>query len=157
MIGWLQGNEMDIIKKYFPIIFFIILGIFIGITSFTFIYAKGYSYLLDDPEACVNCHVMRENYNSWIMGSHRNVKCNNCHTPDTFLNKYFVKAENGFSHSLAFTLGAPDVIRIKSRSANVVEENCIRCHTQTLSMVLVQTHTNRMKCFDCHNGVGHNY
>ena len=29
-----------------------------GIGSYTFVYAKGASYLSNDPNACANCHVM---------------------------------------------------------------------------------------------------
>lgn len=112
--------------------------------------------MLDDPKACVNCHVMRENYFSWYVASHRDVACNGCRTPDNFIRKYLVKAENGFNHSWAFTFGPPEVIQIKSRSTNVVEENCIRCHKETLSAVYIQTHENRQRCFSCHRSVGHN-
>jgi cytochrome c nitrite reductase small subunit len=38
------------------------LGTAIGIGAYTFIYAKGYSYLSNDPGACANCHVMQEHY-----------------------------------------------------------------------------------------------
>lgn len=144
-------------QTYFPVIFIVILGVFIGLAGFTFIYAKGYSYFFDDPQACVNCHIMRENYNAWYSASHRDIKCNDCHTPHNPVAKYFVKAQNGFNHSWEFTFGPPDVIKIESGSANVVEANCIRCHKETLSAVFIQTHKNRQRCFDCHKGIGHSY
>ena len=28
-----------------------------GIGAFTFVYAKGYSYLSTDPRTCLNCHI----------------------------------------------------------------------------------------------------
>jgi nitrate/TMAO reductase-like tetraheme cytochrome c subunit len=31
-----------------------------GLGAFTFVYAKGNSYLTNDPAACANCHVMTE-------------------------------------------------------------------------------------------------
>jgi cytochrome c nitrite reductase small subunit len=31
-----------------------------GVGTFTFGYARGFSYLSADPRACVNCHVMNE-------------------------------------------------------------------------------------------------
>jgi len=34
-----------------------LLGIPTGVGAFTFVYAKGFSYLSTDPRACVNCHV----------------------------------------------------------------------------------------------------
>lgn len=142
-------------KTIFKIFFVTIAGVLIGIGGYTFIYAKGYSYLSDNPTACVNCHIMREQFNSWHVASHRDIPCNGCHTPDNFVMKYIVKAENGFNHSWAFTIQTPEVIRIKKSSASVVEENCIRCHKETLSGVAVQTHTNRVRCSTCHRNSGH--
>ncbi|MDI6802740.1 MAG: cytochrome c nitrite reductase small subunit [Bacteroidota bacterium] len=148
---------MSNLKKYFLPLMFTAIGIFLGVGIYTFIYAKGYSYMSDDPKSCVNCHVMRENYSSWNSASHRDIACNGCHTPDNIIRKYLVKAENGFNHSWAFTFGPPEVIQIKSRSTNVVEDNCIRCHKETLSAVFVQTHKNRQRCFTCHQSVGHSF
>jgi hypothetical protein len=37
-------------------------GILIGLGGYTFIYAKGYSYLTNEPAACANCHVMRDHF-----------------------------------------------------------------------------------------------
>ncbi len=36
----------------------ILLGAALGVGSYAFIYARGYSYLSNNPEACTNCHVM---------------------------------------------------------------------------------------------------
>ncbi len=38
------------------------IGVLAGIGGFTFVYAKGGSDLTDDPAACVNCHIMREQF-----------------------------------------------------------------------------------------------
>jgi cytochrome c nitrite reductase small subunit len=35
---------------------FLLLGIPAGVGAFTFVYAKGFSYLSTDPRACVRCH-----------------------------------------------------------------------------------------------------
>jgi cytochrome c nitrite reductase small subunit len=37
-------------------------GLFVGLAAYTFLYAKGYSYLTNNPEACANCHVMQAQY-----------------------------------------------------------------------------------------------
>jgi cytochrome c nitrite reductase small subunit len=80
------------------------LGIALGVGAFTFIYAKGGSYMTNDPKACVNCHIMQEQYDGWIKSSHRSVAtCNDCHAPADFIGKYSTKAQNGFWHS-AFVL-----------------------------------------------------
>lgn len=115
-----------------PLLLGIPLGLLIGVGVFTFGYAKGYSYMTDDPEACNNCHVMHEQYDGWVKSSHRKVAvCNDCHTPHGFAPKYFTKALNGFNHSLAFTSGRfPDRIRITGRNQRVSEEACMKCHEE---------------------------
>jgi hypothetical protein len=37
-----------------------LIGAAMGLGLFTFWYAKGASYLGNDPETCANCHVMRD-------------------------------------------------------------------------------------------------
>ena len=62
----------------------LLIGIGAGVGSYTFIYAKGYSYLTNDPAACANCHVMNDYYAAWLKGPHRSVAaCNDCHTEIT--------------------------------------------------------------------------
>ena len=39
-----------------------LLGIPAGIGAFTFVDAKGYSYLSTDPRTCLNCHIMNPQY-----------------------------------------------------------------------------------------------
>src|SRR3990167_9787853 len=57
-------------------------GVFLGFAVYTFVYARGYSYLTDDPRACANCHVMNDQYAGWVKAPHRSVAvCNDCHTP----------------------------------------------------------------------------
>ena len=38
------------------------IGIAVGLGGYTFVYARGYSYLTNDPAACANCHVMEDHY-----------------------------------------------------------------------------------------------
>ena len=81
------------------------LGIVFGLGGYTFHYAEGLSYLGNDPRTCVNCHIMRDQYDGWQHASHHAVAtCNDCHTPHDFIGKYATKAENGFWHSKGFTL-----------------------------------------------------
>src|SRR3972149_10611367 len=83
-----------------------LVGMAIGLGAYTFIYAKGSSYLTNDPAACANCHVMRDHFDAWVKSSHRNVAvCNDCHTPHDLVGKYVTKALNGYNHSMAFTTG----------------------------------------------------
>jgi cytochrome c nitrite reductase small subunit len=94
-----------------------IIGVAVGLAAYTFIYAKGYSYLTNDPAACANCHVMQAQYDAWMKSSHHSVAaCNDCHTPHNIIGKYAVKANNGFWHSFYFTSGHYPT-RLKSRNS----------------------------------------
>ncbi len=132
-------------------------GIF-GLGGFTFNYAAGFSYISDDPSACNNCHVMRDQYDGWNRAPHHAVAvCNDCHTPhDSLVAKYAVKAINGFNHSKAFTLNdIPDTIRITSFNRQVAEENCIACHGEMVSFIAHRDSQKPTDCLSCHAGVGH--
>ena len=39
---------------------FVLLGAAAGLGAYTFVYARGWSCLTNDPRACANCHVMNE-------------------------------------------------------------------------------------------------
>ena len=134
-----------------------LLGAALGLGLYTFVYAKGYSYLFNNPQACTNCHVMQDYYSAWIKSSHRSVAvCNDCHTPHGFLGKYATKATNGFFHSLAFTRGNfPDVIHIQSRNRKVTEGTCRSCHAEITSAIAWSHGGSDISCVRCHFNVGH--
>jgi hypothetical protein len=56
------------------IILGVTLGLAVGVGAYTFVYARGYSYMTDNAEACVNCHVMQEQFSGWVKSSHRAVQ-----------------------------------------------------------------------------------
>jgi cytochrome c nitrite reductase small subunit len=138
----------------------VLVGMSVGIGGYTFVYAKGFSYVTDDPAACANCHVMREHYDAWTRSSHRAVAvCNDCHTPPGLVPKYLTKARNGFWHSFYFTTGGyPDVLHITPRSARIAEMSCRKCHAE-LTAAIDPTHTsnaeNALRCTSCHRELGH--
>ncbi len=133
-------------------------GVAAGFGVYTFLYARGASYMTDDPTACANCHVMHAHYDAWVKGGHRHVAvCNDCHTPPGFVAKYFVKALNGWHHSEAFTTGNfVEPIRIKASNRRVTESACRHCH-QDVVEAMDGTHpgVGRTDCLHCHAGVGH--
>jgi cytochrome c nitrite reductase small subunit len=136
----------------------VLVGAAVGLGIFTFVYARGYSYLLDDPKACMNCHVMREQYDGWVKSSHRSVAtCNSCHTPHDFVGKWLVKAENGFRHSFAFTSGDfPEPIRIVPQDLKVTEGTCRSCHANIVQAIdAVHGPGRELSCTRCHRNVGH--
>lgn len=132
-------------------------GLAIGLGAYTFIYAKGYSYLSNDPAACSNCHVMREYHDGWMKSSHRSVAaCNDCHTPHGAIGKYATKASNGFFHSLAFTSGRfPDAIEMKDRNREVTEAACRRCHEDIVLAMDGRHRVQKVSCLRCHATAGH--
>src|ERR1044071_4771880 len=96
----------------------LLIGIAVGVGLYTFAYAKGWAYLTDDPAACANCHVMREEFDGWLKSSHRSVAtCNSCHTPKNLIGKYYTKASNGFWHSFFFTTGGYPTTQLPSYPA----------------------------------------
>lgn len=138
----------------------VLVGALFGLGSYAFVYAKGYSYLLNDPNACANCHSMRTQYDAWIKSSHHSAAtCNDCHTPHNLVGKYAVKASNGFFHSFYFTTGSyPDNIRITAFDLKVAEAACRRCHqaiTEAIDANTVHGQAHGILCTRCHFSVGH--
>jgi cytochrome c nitrite reductase small subunit len=129
-----------------------VLGTGMWVTDFT-------AYLGNDPATCNNCHVMDAAYEGWYHAGHQEwATCGDCHTPHALIPKYIVKGLSGMRHVSAFTLGhIPAAIRAKESSSAVVQENCIRCHAETVSAIgdgLMAAEAGR-NCFDCHRDVAH--
>lgn len=134
-------------------------GVVLGLGGYTFWYAEGGSYFSSDPKACMNCHIMREQYDSWQHSSHHHVAvCNDCHLPHDFVGKWLAKAKNGWFHSKAFTLqDFPEPIQIGPANARIAQQNCLRCHQD---FVRELTHHGAFadendSCFRCHANAGH--
>jgi cytochrome c nitrite reductase small subunit len=142
-------------------------GAAIGIGGFTFVYARGYSYLTTDPAACANCHIMNPHFDAWLKSSHRAAAgCNDCHTPHALVPKYATKARNGFWHSFYFTTGNfPEPLRITGRNHEIVERACRDCHARLTASMRPgneppsEVHEYRsgrgVECTHCHRYVGH--
>lgn len=140
-------------------------GVFFGLFFFLFYISKAHSYLSDDSETCMNCHIMAPQYATWSHSSHREVaNCNDCHVPhNNVFNKYYFKAKDGLRHATMFTLRLePQVIHIHQAGKNVVQNNCIRCHSHLITdaRLLQKTgsfHTHRLdrNCNECHRETPH--
>jgi len=140
------------------IAFAVCLGTLVGLGTFTFGYGKGASYLSNDPLTCVNCHVMQDHLDAWQHSSHHHVAvCNDCHLPHDFFGKWLTKADNGFFHSLAFTLGDfKNPIQIKPRNRRVTQSTCVSCHQDFVHALLPINDAQGMQnCVHCHADVGH--
>lgn len=133
-------------------------GILFGLGIFTFSYAEGLSYFSNDPSTCINCHIMRDQFEGWNHSSHQEVAtCNDCHTPHRFPDKWLVKGLNGWNHSRAFTTGDfAEPIQITEFNAKIAYENCIDCHQTALSFINSSAnHEAELNCVGCHGNVGH--
>lgn len=159
------------LKKLFPHnsrwvpVSIVIFGSIVGLSLFLAKESEVVSYMGDKPETCVNCHVMTSEYNSWMHSSHREVaNCNSCHVPhNNIVNKYYFKAKDGLYHATVFTLrNEPQVIQMKEASQEVVQQNCIRCHSKQVKDAKLdgwiadhaENRTDR-QCWSCHREVPH--
>ena len=161
---------MKFIKKFIPpakwrIPVIISLGIFVGLIFFLGYVSKAHSYLSDEPETCVNCHIMGPQYTTWFHSAHREyAHCNDCHVPhDNAVNKYYFKAMDGLRHASIYTARMePQVIFIKEAGKNVVQQNCLRCHNDlntnekvnTFTMAYHDSRSDRL-CWECHRETPH--
>jgi len=134
--------------------FFIVGGLLTGLCVYTIYMSRAYSYISDNPSACINCHIMSPYYQSWSRSSHAHAtNCNDCHVPhNNIISKYTFKAIDGLFHSAKFTLKAEtQVIRPRNSSSNVIMNNCIRCHLQ-INTEFVKT--GMITYYDTKNGIG---
>ena len=134
------------------------IGLAVGVGGYTFVYAKGASYLTNDPAACANCHIMREYYDAWLKSSHRAVAvCNDCHTPSGLIAKYATKASNGFWHSFAFTSSRfPEPLQIKPHNREITNNACRTCHVDIVEAIEGPHQGGaKLTCVRCHGTVGH--
>jgi len=121
--------------------------------------------LTNDPAACANCHIMREQFDGWIKSSHRSVAvCNDCHTPHDLIPKYVTKASNGYHHSRGFTTGDfHEPIQITARNREITENACRYCHEDLVLAIEgpgatargAHARAQRIACIRCHASVGH--
>lgn len=145
---------------------FILGGVIVGLGIYALYVGRATSYLSDNPSACVNCHIMTPYYDSWKHSSHANAAtCNDCHVPqDNALRGYAFKATDGLYHAAVFTLGKePTAIRPRDASYGVIQENCIRCHTELNTNIVNTGHVSYQDvkegkgkaCWDCHQHTPH--
>lgn len=143
------------LPRFWQISFYLLIGAAAGMALLIIRISNAASYLSDQPETCMNCHVMTDAYASWQRGSHGRVTaCNDCHVPhNNMLSKYAFKAMDGTRHSAIFTLRKePQVLTLSHGAKPVVQQNCLRCHQSQFEMIRLSDSTQQ-KCWSCHSNI----
>jgi cytochrome c nitrite reductase small subunit len=105
------------------------------------------------PEFCAQCHVMEAQYESWFHnGGHRRLKCIDCHLPNDNLPRHLAwKGIEGMWDSYVFYSGSvPDRIKLSDHGAAILQENCRRCHAETVARI-----NEDRNCWQCHRRLSH--
>ena len=145
---------------------FLLAGVALGLGLYSVYASRAFSYLSNDPAACVNCHIMAPSYNSWSKSSHANwAKCNDCHVPQhNKLAGLLFEAQDGLHHAAVFLAGKePPAPRPRPAAIKVIQDNCVRCHTPLTTEFVnagKATHNDILHgrdkaCWDCHRHVPH--
>jgi cytochrome c nitrite reductase small subunit len=116
------------------------------------------SYMGHEPSTCNNCHVMDAAYENWYHSGHEHVaECTDCHLPHQNLAVYYLyKGYSGMKDVASFTTGSyPDAIRAEPLTDSIVQDNCIRCHEETVNDIVAGAMPFDRKCWDCHRTAMH--
>ncbi len=129
-------------------------GILIGILLLVGV-EKGMAYM-DSPEFCSSCHIMEPVTASFEESTHSNLDCNDCHMPEGNLISHAIfKAKVGSGHFYYNTFAEEKIpvnIEAKEETKEIIKENCISCHENTVNDV---SHQSKEDCVECHVSVAH--
>jgi cytochrome c nitrite reductase small subunit len=107
----------------------------------------------ESPQFCAGCHVMEAEFEAWShAGAHRRKLCVECHLPNENRTAHYVwKSIDGMKDVGFFFSGlVPERIMLTDHGAEVVQQNCIRCHEQTVMMIGMERN-----CWSCHRRIAH--
>jgi len=114
----------------------------------------GFMRKTSTPRYCASCHVMLPQYEDWFYtGKHKEISCVDCHLPnDNFVNHYLWKGLDGMKDVIFFYTGlVAEPIHSTAHARKTIQENCVRCHEQTVSRITADT----MRCWECHRKLWH--
>lgn len=129
----------------------ITLGIFVWVTDAP-------AYMGHEPSTCANCHVMDAAYENWYHAAHEKyADCNDCHLPHQNIAVYYLyKGYSGMKDIYSFTTGSyPDAIRAEPLTEQIVQENCVRCHEETVNDIMAGAMPFDRECWACHRDIMH--
>jgi len=107
----------------------------------------------DQAAFCSSCHSMDTSFWTFKNSGHAKLACNDCHAPYNLAAKIPFKAAAGSSDVWStVTKNIPDVIHANKLHKDVIQANCVRCHTATIEKVAMDS---KPYCGDCHRSVPH--
>lgn len=116
--------------------------------SLLLLFGTGMLKYTDRPQFCNRCHAMMPTYDNWKASAHGPVKCTDCHQPNNFSDKLVFKAKNGLSSLYKTSTGQiPNMIHTSPESRDIILQNCVRCHENTLRTYHIPVNTY---CWECH-------
>ena len=139
------------VKRYFAI--FAAAGVVLFLFFFLLLGPPELLAKSEAPVFCAGCHVMEANFEAWShAGAHRRKQCVDCHLPNENVALHYIwKSLDGMKDVLLFYSGtASERIKLTSHGAEVLQANCIRCHSSTV----VSIDPDR-KCWECHRRLMH--
>ena len=167
-MNWRKLTSWTSIFSYRQKIWLLVLGgVIVGLGLLFLYLLRMHTYIAgDDPAACVNCHIMSPYYATWSHSSHgRDATCNDCHVPNgNIVSHYAFKGMDGMKHVAYFvTRSERQAIMAEDASAEVIMDNCIRCHKQLNTEFVRTGRIDYMEarrgegkaCWDCHRSVPH--
>lgn len=107
----------------------------------------------DQRKFCASCHLMQEAARTQKMSMHANLSCNDCHAPHALVRKIPFKAVAAIEDVIGNIQGKDIPIPANKKHRDIVNENCIACHTQVNKNVASMA--VKPYCTDCHRSVAH--
>ncbi|ABO49239.1 respiratory nitrite reductase specific menaquinol--cytochrome-c reductase (NrfH) precursor [Desulforamulus reducens MI-1] len=129
----------------------------VGLGSILAIKIPFISKHLDGSKFCGSCHIMDPWVDTYLASEHReHATCGDCHLPHDFIPGAFYKAFTGTRDTFDIIFGRmPNRIEISSHGSNVVNDNCLRCHTKVMEVVGYPKNDRGQDCYDCHQNIPH--
>ena len=138
---FLKGNTLKLIARGFAagVVFFGVAGAMLHATG--------------TPTFCGQCHSMKHEAATFAKSSHKDQDCVECHLPHDNSAIYLIeKGRTGMVDMYHEVLrDYPERIELDESARNMVNKNCLRCHSKTMSYV----DDRNDNCLKCHSRIAH--
>ncbi len=106
---------------------------------------------------CGQCHSMKHEAATFAVSSHRELDCVECHLPhDNTAHYMFEKGRTGMVDMYHEIMrDYPERIKLAADARKMVNENCMRCHSATMSYVDNAPNGSQENCLKCHSRIAH--